>query len=194
MATEEKKEKERLEQSDEVKTDPPASKCVDFASEEFNPRRALKAVSLRPPFPDVRPFNNLAEYEVAMRRGARPRQVPAEGKTQVTSAQAREKQKEDGITGRTSSAGKSEKPPVFAGDSEQTSTYGKTVDKFRRRRLTITSLKGQGICMHFALRKICFQNVRRMDFFSFSVFCVTYFCPNTRGSAQENLPQSILHV
>lgn len=40
----------------------PYDATVDFSSPQFNPRRALKAVNLKPPHPDVPPLDNLSSY------------------------------------------------------------------------------------------------------------------------------------
>ena len=109
---------------------------VDFCSDEFNPRRALKAVGLEPPFPNIRPFNNLAEYAVAMQRGSqaqRPR--PA--------ANTAPRQQPTVTVGATSAVEKDEEEK---GDEEK-SSRAMTIERFVKRRLTVTSFKGGCICL-----------------------------------------------
>ncbi|OCT86263.1 U7 snRNA-associated Sm-like protein LSm11 [Xenopus laevis] len=47
--------------------------CLDVSSESFNPLLALYSPQTPLPFPDIRCFNNLAEYESFLRGGARGR-------------------------------------------------------------------------------------------------------------------------
>ncbi|KAE8613706.1 hypothetical protein XENTR_v10007834 [Xenopus tropicalis] len=47
--------------------------CLDVSSESFNPLLALYSPQTPLPFPDVRCFNNLAEYESFLRGGGRGR-------------------------------------------------------------------------------------------------------------------------
>lgn len=46
---------------------------IDVCSEKFNPLLALYSSTVKVPFPDARRFNNVAEYESALRGGGRGR-------------------------------------------------------------------------------------------------------------------------